>query len=255
MAQAQDAPPAPEFFQSGSSGSSQQSSASSQSTSESQTFQAIMPFILELLDKSQGRRDTARGTAKDILSALVSIAPNAAGDFDTVPGFERGGIADILGGIVSGKGTVAFGENLPDSFRQPSKITLPVSALNIQDPDVPSEVRSLLPTNKILMDLVRSFMTGDSSSQASSVSQSSGSSGSTSTSQINPFNSDSGLSEEQFLARVGLIPPPNTETIVPGSSSIGPDGSIFGPPGPNPFEGIDPSGSIIGGIFNSLNPF
>jgi len=182
------------FFQS----SQSTSGSSSGSLATSASFQALVPPIIELMIQSMAKRDTERGQAKDLINAISGIAKTQVPGSATAPlGFEKGGIYDILGGIVSGHGTEKFGAGVSDAIRNPGTVTIPISALaKITEPSVQDEAKTLEPTAERILDLIRSFQTAESESTSTATSGSQ----STSTSQLQEPGAEAGLTDADILA-------------------------------------------------------
>jgi hypothetical protein len=102
--------------------------------------------VLEVMQMQAQRREASRAAAQNQLGALLTavpkMAPQGASYF---PGMEEGGIADIMMGILSGKGVEASKSLIPQSSRQPGIRPIPQSlfdAIGAPEPGMESEFGS-----------------------------------------------------------------------------------------------------------------
>lgn len=136
------------------------------SSSSSQSFQPILPPVLDILDEMRARRAAAREAALANFGAILQAAPVMAGNLEFFPGFEPGGAYDVAMGQVSGKGTEAQKAATPASYRKPQRIPLP-ALMNPNEPTVGSEFGGAMGfAQQILANLI-SVLTGTSSSSSS----------------------------------------------------------------------------------------
>lgn len=173
-------PPAPEFYTSG--------TASSWSSSSS--FTPVLPPVLEWLAEQRARREANRTAAQAIINSILETAPRALpSSWKTLPGMEEGGVADILMGIISGKGTAEAGKLLAP-YRALERMRVPISQLqDLMEPSAESELPGALGAAKKIIDALKLIQTGASSSGShaediSQVSPDSGGGGSSSIEDI-----------------------------------------------------------------------
>lgn len=84
--------------------------------------------ILELLAEMRSRRDTNATRAREGLTATRELAGSLAPS-KYMPGYERGGLADIMMGFLSGKGKNHGG--LPEEMRAPQQLPVNLSLLDM----------------------------------------------------------------------------------------------------------------------------
>jgi hypothetical protein len=156
----------PEFYQSGSSGSS----------SSSISKEILLPPIMDFLAESRARHESNRAAFGQAVAQLAATVPFAAPQgTDIFPGFEKGGLADSLLGMITGEGTAHAGQ-FNEGLRRPGKTTIPISGMAAPMPSLQQEYGQLLPLATQLLDLAKLLQT----------SQSGSSSGSSSTDQVQP---------------------------------------------------------------------
>jgi hypothetical protein len=165
------------------------------------------------------RRQANRETAALIAQTLASLAGKAApAGLGNIPGFESGGVYDMMGGIMSGKGKEAFAKTVPEAFRNPGKIKIPISRMDIREPSIEEEFGSAESLAKRILDAIKIVQT----------SQSSGSSGSTSYNQISESSSSDTSSLLSDLASAFLGSGGNpTGGSSPSGAAFGPDGQLY----------------------------
>lgn len=133
--------------------------------SQSTQFTPVVPPVLDLLAEMRARREAERTMAASIVGALMQAAPMAVpeGSGGVFPGFEKGGIADVLMGIISGKGTQAGG-GIMGGLRKPGTMTLPISAMQVAEPSVGEEFGGALGLSQQILDALRIVQTGQATS-------------------------------------------------------------------------------------------
>lgn len=139
----------------GSIGSSQQSSQSSSS-------QPVLPPALELLQEMRARRESEANQASIIGAMLAANTPRGQTNY---LGFEPGGVADVLLGIITGNGPSAAAGILPADQRMVRRTDVPVP---MGQPPVGSEFDAAQAMANAILEAIRNIGTGQSSSQGSS---------------------------------------------------------------------------------------
>ena len=137
---------------------------SASSSSFEETFAPLTPPVIDILDRLQTRRQAVREAALANFNAVAQaspiMAPQGAKFF---PGFEPGGIADILFAQTAGR------QPLTDVFsaiRAPGRVALP-GLPSPQEPPVGAEFAGALDFAKKILSAVQSFQTGRAGSQSS----------------------------------------------------------------------------------------
>ncbi len=103
----------------------------------------VVPPVLEILAERRLRRGQ---NAQNLLLAAQQTVPPGAKVF---PGFESGGLADVLMGLITGKGVEASKGIIPDAARQVQRQTLP------SEPSIESELPSSLAAAQQILDALR----------------------------------------------------------------------------------------------------
>lgn len=132
-----------------------------------------LPPILEMLAEMRVRRDTNRVAAEKQLQASGELAPRLAPS-EFMPGFEQGGLADVMAGILSGKGK-NHGMLTPE-MRKPKQLPVDLGLLSLigqQEPGISADMPDAVSLAKMIFDnAIRtptySSYGGGSSSSASS---------------------------------------------------------------------------------------
>lgn len=141
--------------------------SSSGGSSVSQDY--LLPPILELLAEGRARRQAQRDAISGAIGGLLQALPMAAPSANAIfPGFEKGGIADVLMGIISGEGTKAGGATM-EGLRRPGTTAIPISALlGITEPGVGEEAGGLMALAQAILGGGKTVQTGSSSQGSSS---------------------------------------------------------------------------------------
>lgn len=85
--------------------------------------------IIEMLMEMRARRESNSSRAQNAITSLLAAAPKLApAGAKYFPGYEHGGIADIMMGFLSGKGP-AHGA-LPEEIRAPGKVPVDMSLID-----------------------------------------------------------------------------------------------------------------------------
>lgn len=133
-------------------------SSSSQSTGST----VVLPPVVELLQEMRARRESAVAQAETLASIMSNNLPSGMMYY---PGFERGGLADVLLGIITGKGPAAAQQILPQGQRMVDRVNLNVPS---SQPGVGDEFGQGMTFADAIMAAIRNIQTSQSSSQSSS---------------------------------------------------------------------------------------
>jgi len=104
-----------------------------------------VPPLVQLLTELRAKRTEDRTSAKEQLETAKTIAGAMAPDGDTFPGGAPGGLMDIFGGILSGKGQAGIkaGNDPFTGLRKPGKLPVDVQGLleriGEREPDVSTD--------------------------------------------------------------------------------------------------------------------
>lgn len=127
------------------------------SSSQSSGSTVVMPPVLELLAEMRARRQAEADQAGTIAQIMSMNLPEGMTVF---PGFEGGGLADVLMGIITGRGAEAHGI-IPDAARQVHRTNVPIPQ---GQPSVESEAGSAQNIAQQIMNALRVIQTSQSSS-------------------------------------------------------------------------------------------
>lgn len=214
-------------------GSSQSSSSSGQSTSASKQYTPVTPPVLDILAEMRARRESKRAMYTDIVKALLETSAVAVpeGSGGVFPGMEKGGMADILMGIMSGQG--AAGAGVLDPLRKPGTMSIPISAMQVEQPSVADEFGGAMGMSKQILDAIKVLLTGESVQQ--STQQSAGGGGSWSATPWEPSNGEPGMDDILMAAIFDALfgGQQGTAQGVPASA-----GSLWGDESGNTLQGV-----------------
>lgn len=131
-------------------------------SSSSWQAQPVMPPVLDILAEMRARRDSEAQRAKLISDILGANTPRGQKNY---LGFEPGGVADVLMGIITGKGPSAGADILPADQRAVRRTEVPIPGA---EPSVGDEAGGAMSLAEMIMNLIRVISTGGSQSQQSS---------------------------------------------------------------------------------------
>ncbi len=103
----------------------------------------VVPPVLEILAERRARR--GQNATNLLAAAEQTVSPGAK----VFPGFEGGGLADVLLGLITGKGVDAASGIIPDAARQVQRQTLP------SEPSIESELPASLAAAQQILDALR----------------------------------------------------------------------------------------------------
>ncbi len=103
----------------------------------------VVPPVIEILAERRARR--GQNATNLLAAAQQTVSPGAK----VFPGFEGGGLADVLLGLITGKGVDAASGIIPDAARQVHRQTLP------HEPSIESELPASLAAAQQILDAVR----------------------------------------------------------------------------------------------------
>ena len=130
-------------------------------SSSQEAFAPLTPPVLDILDRLQARRQAVRDAALANFSAVAQAAPIMAPQgAKFFPGFEPGGIADIMFAQSAGRQPV---QDPFASYRAPGRVALP-GLPSPYEPAVGEEFGGALDLAKIILSAIQSFQTGRASS-------------------------------------------------------------------------------------------
>lgn len=102
---------------------------------------AILPPIIEMLTLMQTRRQDAKAAAQAYLTSILGIGPVVPSGATQFPGFESGGLADVMMGFITGKGKESY--NINDPLRAINRVPIDMSMLDLltePEPTVEAEM-------------------------------------------------------------------------------------------------------------------
>lgn len=132
--------------------------------SSSWSAQPVLPPVLDLLAEMRSRRDSEAARAKLISDILSSNVPQGQNYY---MGFEPGGVADVLLGIITGNGPGAASAILPEDQRRVRRQNVPIPGA---EPEVGAEAGAASTIAQQIMDAIRVISTGGSQSSQGSTS-------------------------------------------------------------------------------------
>lgn len=142
-------------------------SSSGSSQGSSWNSQVVLPPVMELLMEMRARRDSLAQRQNILADILSANTPQGQKNY---LGFEPGGIADVLMGLITGEGPSAGARILPADQRAVRRQALPVPG---GEPSVADEFGGGMDMATLILNALRTIATGGSqqSSQQSSAQQ------------------------------------------------------------------------------------
>ena len=138
--------------------------SSSQSSGQSTQSTLASPPVLDILAEMRERRNSEAARANIISSLLSNNTPRGQNFY---LGFEPGGLADVLLGIITGQGPSAAAGILPAGQRAVRTTAVPIPGA---EPSVGAEFGGAKDMGNLILDAIRNIQTGQSSQQSSSTS-------------------------------------------------------------------------------------
>lgn len=117
----------------------------------------VVPPVLDVLAEMRARRQAAAEQAATLAGIIGTNVPQG---MEYYPGAEPGGVADVLLGIITGKGPGAAGGIMPYDQRRVNRVNIPVPNTN---PSVGDELGEASGIANQILNAIRVIQTGSSS--------------------------------------------------------------------------------------------
>lgn len=131
-------------------------------SSSSWSSTPVAPPVVDILGEMRARRTAEAEQAVNIAEILGANLPAA---MENYPGFEMGGLADVLLGIITGEGAGAGQQVLPQEQRRVNRVGIPVPKEG--QPGVEEDAGVANALAQQILDAIRVIQTGGSSSSSS----------------------------------------------------------------------------------------